>query len=56
MEIAEAYFDCHWTLQRVPLDMTFDFAIGDAAACGTIDDVIFAESGRFDFLRSYLMK
>jgi hypothetical protein len=23
MEIAEEYFDSHWTLQRVPLDMFF---------------------------------
>jgi len=56
MEITEAYFDSHWTLQRVPLDMAFDFASGDAIASGTIDDVIFAGSRRFDLLRSYLRK
>ena len=39
IEIIEAYFDAHWALQRVPLDMSIDIAIEDAIASGTIDDV-----------------
>lgn len=57
MKNIEAYFDAHWVLQRVPLDMSIDIAIEDAVASGTIDDVGRAGGDPIDeFLEGYRKK
>lgn len=44
--LSEQYFDTLWTILRIPLDMSVEFAIKDSLASGTFDAVKTAGNSR----------